>query len=58
MILSVASRNPDGRSEAEIKRQSLEETVPTGKYRPRRRNELSATELEDILAAYRQSHLT
>ena len=58
MLLSVASRNPDGLSEAQIKKMSKEETVPAGKYRPKRRNELTATEQEEILDAYMQSHLT
>ena len=33
------------------------ETVPAGKYRPRRRNELTTTEKESILTAYRESNL-
>ena len=33
------------------------ETVPGGKYRPRRRNELTATEKESIVTAYRETNL-
>lgn len=58
MKLSVAANNPEGLSEMQIKERSQVETWPTRKYRPRRRYELSVEEQEDIVTAYRQSHLT
>ena len=42
--MSVASRNPLGLSEGEIKEQVQKEVVPGPKYKPRRRRELSMKE--------------
>jgi len=55
--LSVASRNPDGKSEKDLKKLWQQETVPCRQYKPRRRKTLSLSELEEITDAYIRKHL-
>ena len=52
MVLSVASRSPEGKSEQEIEKSYQQETVPCGQYKPRRRKTLSLSEQEEITDAY------
>ena len=47
--MSVASRNPEGLSESEIKKWYQQETIPGPNYKPRRRRELSLKEQEQIV---------
>ena len=49
---SVASRNPLGQSETEIKNQTMKETVPARQYRARHRKNVSLKEQQEIVDEY------
>ena len=51
---SKPDHNQEGRSEAEIKRQSRQDLVPCHKFKKRHRKELNAREIEEIVAAAKQ----
>ena len=55
--MSVASRHPEGKSEAIIKMQTRVESFPGRQYKPRRRKELSLKEWQDIADAYIVQHI-
>ena len=57
MVLSVASRNPDGRSEKDIRKVQLSECEPGRQYCPRRRKTLTLEEQKSIVVAYLEEHL-
>jgi len=52
LVMSVASRSIDGRSEFEIRRQNQSDTVPSRQYAARKRKELPLEEQKDIVVQY------
>ena len=55
--MSVASRNPEGLTEGELRKILLKETVPVKKYKARRRLEVSLDEREEIVDEYLKEYL-
>ena len=55
--MSVASRNPLGLTEGQLRDILLKETVPVKKYKARRRREVSLEEREEIVDVYLKEYL-
>ena len=54
----MASRHPQNLSETQIKRSIELETIPGRQYKPRRRGEMSQSELIEILHSYKDQYMT
>ena len=57
MILSVASRDPEGLSEKERKKREQQESVPGRLYKKRSRSSLTADEQQEIIDAYMKDNI-
>ena len=53
----MASRNPEGLTEGQLREILLKETVPVKKYKARRRLEVSLEEREEIVDEYLKEYL-